>query len=229
MSNVSCPLCLHDGSVSFHEDEHRPYRRCPCCSLVFVPPAWHLSPAAERKVYDCHQNDPADPAYRRFLSRLFTPLNERLSPRSRGLDFGCGPGPALAAMFAEAGHEMRVYDPHYAPDPAALTGRYDFISSTEVFEHLRHPAATLRQLTALLRPGGWLGVMTKRVTDRQAFSRWHYRRDPTHIAFFATATFEWLAKHHGFTVDCVADDVVLLRRHNPSGEETPFDGSMATR
>ena len=63
-----------------------------------------------------------DAGYRRFLSKLADPLMARLAPGARGLDYGCGPGPALAAMLREAGHEVALYDPFFAPDPAPLSG-----------------------------------------------------------------------------------------------------------
>ncbi|MGB2360319.1 MAG: methyltransferase, partial [Porticoccaceae bacterium] len=64
-----------------------------------------MSSAAEKAIYDQHQNSPDDLQYRRFLSRLTEPLLERLGPCSRGLDFGCGPGPTLSVMMAEQGHD----------------------------------------------------------------------------------------------------------------------------
>ena len=42
----------------------------------------------------------------RFLGRLAEPLVERLDPGASGLDFGCGPGPALAAMLTRRGYTV---------------------------------------------------------------------------------------------------------------------------
>jgi 2-polyprenyl-3-methyl-5-hydroxy-6-metoxy-1,4-benzoquinol methylase len=66
-------------------------------------------------------------------------------------------------MLAEAGFEMSLYDPQFAPDRSVLTREGDFITATEVLEHLHRPAAELERLWSLLRPGGWLAVMTRRV------------------------------------------------------------------
>jgi hypothetical protein len=106
-----CPLCRHGQTVFFHRDVLRPYRQCRRCALVFVPPAYRLSPAAEKAHYDQHDNGPEDPGYRRFLSRLFAPMSARVHAPARGLDFGSGPGPTLSRMFAEAGYDMAIYDP----------------------------------------------------------------------------------------------------------------------
>ena len=136
----------------------------------------------------------------------------RLSDGARGLDFGCGPGPALAQMFAEAGFDMALYDPLFHPDPAALDARYDFITCTEVAEHLFEPAKVFDQFDVLLKPGGWLGIMTCFQTDDARFDNWHYRRDPTHVVFYREATFQWLADHHGWRLEIPRKDVVLLQK-----------------
>ncbi|WP_010629363.1 class I SAM-dependent methyltransferase [Halomonas sp. KM-1] len=208
----TCPLCASPHSRHFHHDARRDYYRCENCWLAFVPPEQRLSPEQERAVYDQHENRPDDPGYRRFLSRLFEPLQHRLAPGASGLDFGAGPGPTLSLMLEEAGHPMAIYDPFYAPDTAVLQRRYDFITATEVVEHLFAPGLELARLAALLPAGGWLGLMTKRVTDEVAFARWHYILDPTHVCFFSETSFEWLAEHLDMSVEFPAADVALLQK-----------------
>jgi Methyltransferase domain len=209
-----CRLCGAEQAGLFWQDRHRDYYRCGRCRLVYVPPRQYLSPAAEKAEYDLHNNDPDDPGYRRFLGRLFEPLQARLKAGSRGLDFGCGPGPALAAMLVEVGHEVALFDYFYAPDRSVLRRRYDFITATEVVEHLHRPGEELRALWDRLRPGGLLGLMTKLVLDREAFSRWHYRNDPTHVCFFSRETFVWLAGELGAGLEVIGKDVVLLTRRD---------------
>lgn len=204
-----CPLCQTAEGVLFYQDK-RIYYRCPMCLLVFVLPSQFLSPEGEKLAYDQHQNSPDDLAYRRFLGRLFEPVAQRLAPRSSGLDFGSGPGPTLSVMFAEAGHDMRIYDPFYAPDITPLQQQYDFITASEVAEHLHQPRQEFDRLWACLKPHGVLGIMTKRVLDADAFSRWHYKNDPTHVCFFSTETFQWLAGYWGAAVTFHDKDVVLF-------------------
>lgn len=214
---MDCPLCGDLASQSFHGDRLREYRQCAVCSLIFVPPRYFLSREDEKAEYDLHENSPLDTGYRRFLGRLFTPLNERLQPRSRGLDFGSGPGPTLSVMFEEVGHPMAIYDPFYAPDSEvlnhhALTRPYDFITATEVFEHLHDPRTDLDRLWSCLKPGGWLGVMTKLALGPDAFATWHYKNDRTHVCFFSRSTFRWLAKRWAAKLTFLGRDVMLLRR-----------------
>ncbi|MFT7587202.1 MAG: hypothetical protein ACI9EW_003644 [Cellvibrionaceae bacterium] len=213
MSDHQCPLCQQKNGAPFFQGAKRAYFHCPICQLVFVPPHQFLEPDEEKGRYDMHENSAEDPGYRRFLGRMFEPMLERLPPNSSGLDFGSGPGPTLSIMFEEAGHSMVIYDPFYAPDTAPLSHTYDFITATEVAEHLHHPRAELDRLWGCLRPGGYLGIMTKRVLDVEAFANWHYKNDPTHVCFFAAETFEWLAQLWGAECTIVGNDVVIFRKH----------------
>ena len=206
-----CPLC-GEVTEAFHVDGKREFRRCPECALISVPPHQRLAPHAEKAIYAQHENDPADAGYRHFLSRAWQAVRDRVSPPATGLDFGSGPGPTLSLMLAESGYAMAIYDKFYAPAASALDAHYDFITATEVFEHLDAPASTLAQLLACLRPGGWLVIMTKRARDREAFARWHYIRDPTHVAFFSDETFAWMAAQWDLRLEVVGRDVVALRK-----------------
>jgi predicted TPR repeat methyltransferase len=107
---------------------------------------------------------------------------------------------------------MRTYDPFYAADAGVFDERYDFITSTEVFEHLANPGREIGRLLTLLRPGGWLGIMTKRAGAEEAFPRWHYIQDPTHVSFFSEATFSYIAALHDLTLELPGADTVLLRK-----------------
>ena len=207
-----CPLCGYARVSDYAKDGLRSYLQCKECRLVFVAQQFHLSSEDERAVYDLHRNSPDDPGYRQFLSRLADPLLERLAPNSCGLDFGSGPEPTLSVILAEQGHQMSVYDPYYAPNQQALADRYDFITSTEVVEHLAAPGQELNRLWALLKPGGWLGIMTKLVVNRTAFGSWHYKNDPTHISFFSMQTFQYLAQRWETHAELFGKDVILMNK-----------------
>jgi SAM-dependent methyltransferase len=207
-----CPLCAGPEISAYFQDKRRPYLSCGDCSLVFVPPQAYLCRADERAEYDLHQNDIHDPGYRNFLSRLVRPLVERIPAGARGLDFGCGPGPALAHMLRDAGYEVLLYDSFYVPDRSVLQGGYDFICATEVVEHLHQPGKELSQLWSLLPPGGLLAVMTKLVRDPVAFASWHYKNDPTHVCFFSANTWRWWAAKQDASLEIIGADVIFLAK-----------------
>lgn len=207
-----CPLCKATNVSKTCQDRWRDYFRCATCKLVFVPPVHFLSAEEEKSRYDLHQNSPGDKDYRQFLSRLFIPMRQRLMPGSHGLDFGSGPGPTLSVMFEEVGYSMEIYDYFYAREPSLFEKRYDFITATEVVEHLHDPKKDLDRLWTCLKPGGNLGVMTKLLPDSDDFAHWRYKDDPTHICFFSRSTFEWLAAYWQTELTFADQDVILFNK-----------------
>ncbi|WP_428771938.1 class I SAM-dependent methyltransferase [Vibrio sp.] len=208
----SCPLCHSQQIEPYFRDSRRQYLHCSRCALVFVDPAQRLAADLEKAHYDLHENDPSDQGYRRFLSRLAQPLVQRLAASSNGLDFGCGPGPTLSLMLQEQGHQVELYDIYYHPDQSVLARQYDFVTATEVIEHLYQPDQVWQQWLNLVKPGGWLGLMTKLVIDAEAFAGWHYKNDPTHVVFFSRATFRYLAERDQLELEFIGKDVILLRK-----------------
>lgn len=207
-----CPLCHSEHLSLFHRDKHREYLICGQCQLVSVPEHYRLSAEDEKAFYDHHENDSDDAGYRRFLGRTWLPLLERLSPTQKGLDFGCGPGPTISVMADEVGIAMENYDLYYFPHEALLENQYDFITMTEVIEHVADAQGLLARLDVMMKPGSCLAVMTKRVLSQAAFAHWHYKQDLTHICFYSQATFEWIAKELNWQLEVIDKDVVFFTK-----------------
>jgi len=115
-------------------------------------------------------------------------------------------------MFEELGYPMEIYDPRYAADESVLEIEYDFVTATEVVEHLRSPKQTLDGMWQRVKPGGYLGIMSKLVIGQEAFANWHYKNDDTHICFYSKETFSWLAGQWRTEALFVDKDVVLFRK-----------------
>ena len=210
-----CPVCRASSPEHFLRISGRDYWRCSCCQARFLDPQQLPGLQVERAQYLLHENDPDDPRYRKFLAKLAEPLLEKLGAGSNGLDYGCGAGPALAGMLREAGHKMALYDPFFYSDRQPLEQTYDFITCTETAEHFHNPAEEFDSLDAMLRPGGWLGVMTCFQRDDALFANWHYRKDPTHVVFYRAATFEIIAKQREWSCEIPVKDVALMQK--PAG------------
>lgn len=179
--------------------------------MVHMSRECRLDPIGERKRYETHENDSGDPGYRRFLARLADPLVALLSPGATGLDYGSGPGPTLSVMLEEKGFLMSIYDPFFAPDRAALSRTYDFITCTETVEHFFDPGDEFERLSGLLRSGGRLALMTE-ILGAQEFDQWRYVRDATHVSFYRSTTMEWLASHFGWSIERPEATVVFFKK-----------------
>ena len=210
---MTCPLCLSKYCSEFYKDKFREYLQCSNCEFVFVPSQYHLSDFDEKERYDTHNNNPKDPRYRKFLSQLTQPLSDLLSYGSHGLDFGCGPGPTLSLMLEEEGHQVDLYDKYYVKDQSVFNKEFDFITLTEVIEHLSDPLFELERLTSILKPGGIIAIMTQTLSQGIDFEAWYYKNDPSHIGFYNQKSLQIFADHLGLKMSHYSDRVIFLKNN----------------
>ena len=188
----------------------RDFLQCTNCKLVFVPSDFHLTLTQQRDRYLEHNNDPMDSEYRAFLSRLRGPLLPLLKEGDVGLDFGCGPGPALAQMLRESGYKVDLYDPLFQDNKSVLEKNYDFVTCTETIEHFSNPAFDFALLDSVVKDGGVLGVMTSILYEEVIFEDWHYKLDPTHVSFYTPLTMEWLSNKFNWVIKSTHKNVYLF-------------------
>lgn len=212
MKTKTCPLCKNSNTTPFTQSENREYLHCSICDLVFVPSKYFLSQKEEKEIYDKHQNSPENQGYCDFLNRLVKPICAYTPKNGIGLDFGSGPGPTLSVIMEELGYKMHLYDYYYHNNPRVFEKSYDFITTTEVVEHLHDPYSEILKLWACLKSDGVLGIMTAFRPDDDKFTSWYYKRDLTHIRFFTETTFKWLAKHLEAEPIVPESGVVILKK-----------------
>jgi len=209
-----CSVCHSRELKHFKKVNSRYYWTCKICKARILSPQHWITPRDEFSHYQTHQNNSADPGYRRYASKLANPLMQKLTPRSKGLDYGSGPDPALAAILRENGHDMALFDPFFEPCKSVLEDIYDFVTCSEVAEHFYNPAKEFASIDKLVRPGGWIGVMTKFQTLNERFANWQYVRDPTHVVFYRKTTFEIIGKNRNWTPEFPCQDVVLFQKRS---------------
>lgn len=212
MLSTDCPLCQSSYHKLYTKGENREYLYCKTCDLVYVPKDMLPTLKQEKTKYDQHQNSPEDKGYRSFLNKLFQPMKTLLMQDAKGLDFGSGPGPTLSKMFEEAGFEIDIYDIFYAKNEKVFQKKYDFITSTEVIEHIHDVNFEILRLWDMLKSGGFLGIMTAFRPSKEEFDKWYYKRDLTHVRFFTPKTFEYLSVMTGGKIVYIADGVVILKK-----------------
>lgn len=219
-----CPLCQHEGaSVKLERRDPtfglRKYFECQNCTLIFLHPGLRLNSTQEKQRYDTHNNNPSDPDYLKFLRQLTEPLVKKIGEKTEGLDYGCGPGPAMDVLFKDQNVSVHHFDPFYFPDERLLKRKYDFITCSETVEHFYYPFAEFLKLQSMLKSGGILAVMTQLYDPNSVFETWWYHRDPTHVCFYQVETFHWIARKYRFAFEHPAKNIIFLSKKEEENAE----------
>jgi Zn ribbon nucleic-acid-binding protein len=205
-----CPLCQSENHTLIHKDQNREFLQCKDCGYIHVPKQYHLSESEEKLRYDTHNNDSQDARYRQFLSQLTIPLQGLIPENSIGLDFGSGPGPTLSLMLEEVGHQVDLYDKFYATNERVFDKEFDFVTLSEVIEHLSDPVFELERLKSILKTECCIAIMTQILTNEIDFSDWYYKNDPSHIGFYTRKSLIFLGNYLGFEVSFHSDRVIFF-------------------
>jgi 2-polyprenyl-3-methyl-5-hydroxy-6-metoxy-1,4-benzoquinol methylase len=162
----------------------------------------------------------ATSGFRRWRARDIA----RRRPPGTFLDIGCGSG-LLAASVAR--HGWRVMGTELSDESArharealgvpVVTGEFqtlelppasvDVVTMWQTFEHMREPAAVLKRVHEVLRPGGWLiiSVPNRRSWQaRFAGPRWFHLDVPRHLHHYGEATLRRMLEAASFRVDRVS-------------------------
>ena len=200
-----CKIC---GSLTKEIDDFslkKLYHFCPSCEAIFLDPDHYLSSNEEHTLYGHHQNSLENEGYVAMFENFLDFFWDELTCKQKSLDFGSGPTPVLSSLIERRGVKVECYDKFYQPQKCYENQMYDFITSTEVFEHLDDPLGTFSLLSQHLNPNGILALMTLfHTNDEVHFLQWWYRRDPTHIVFYTPKTLEMMAQKCGLR--CIKTD-----------------------
>lgn len=176
----------------------RKYYSCAGCGAIMLGADHFLSAEKEKQRYLAHNNDVDDPGYRKFVAPILNSVKAGFGREHQGLDFGAGPGPVISKQLKNDGYDIRLYDPLFHNDPAALETAYDYIVCCEVMEHFARPAEEFGRLRRLLKKNGKLLCMTRIYHSGIDFENWHYKNDTTHIFFYSMKTLEWIKANYDF-------------------------------
>ena len=196
---MKCPLCTYYPSICQLKSDLREYWFCQKCCLVFVSPKFFILEEDEVKRYLEHENSLDNEGYVNMFKEKINTIKKVCPEICTVLDYGCGYEPVLKALLERAGYQASVYDPNFFPNEDSQK-KYDLVISTETFEHFKKPQKELTQLIPKISNKGYLAVMTRFYPEKnntfclESFSKWYYKRDPTHVAFYGQNTFLWMAE-----------------------------------
>lgn len=207
-----CTLCDHPAAEEIPVSGCTSFRFCENCRLLSRPPESFPGWNEERLRYLTHTNHIADKKYQDFLRQLGDPVLKITPKGSIGLDYGCGQNTVLCNILEENGMKMQPYDPVFFP--RKLTRTYDFIVSTETFEHFFKPGAEITKLLKLLKPGGYLGIMTQFWENKDQVYHWRYARDYTHVCLYHRKTFDFIARQWSLDMKYSDENACVIFQKN---------------
>ncbi len=212
MNSPNCKICKAlIGQITILKNA-RIFYHCELCGFISLDPSFFLSEIDEKARYDLHENSLENSGYLKLLSD-FIEITIKPYAVYKILDYGSGPNPVLAKLLKEDKYDVDIYDPYYVPMDLTKLPQYDLIVSTETFEHFQDPLKELRLITSLLKPRGYLAVMTSFACPYEDFKAWRYKDDATHIAFYSMQTFKKLAELFAMEIIYSNDkNIIVLRR-----------------
>lgn len=209
---MKCRLCLTENNFApATGQDGKEYNLCNNCYLISALPADVIDVESEKNVYLSHENNIEHTGYVNFLNQAFQPAIKFINKDMIGLDYGAGYAAVLSQLLKLEGYKCEDYDPYFFEH--TLDKKFDYIFSTETLEHFYHPNKELTKIREILKQGGYLIVMTEQWYSLEDFKTWYYTRDPSHIAFYHSKSFDFICRNFGF--DKLYDDdhrVIILQK-----------------
>lgn len=202
-----CPACGAEKKIPYEPLKAHHLVRCASCGLVFTA----LEPSNADLVAFYSRYQSVEDISQVTLARYEEVLDSFEPFRNTGhiLETGCGSGIFMAraalrgwqvhgteiganALTAASARGVQMSDgpldpKNYPPD------HFDIVCSIEVIEHLKDPRAELRNVMAVLRPGGLFYVTTPNfncLARRLSPGTWNVASFPEHLSYFTPRTLD---------------------------------------
>jgi len=212
---LDCHICRKNTNFFIDEKTNIKYYYCQKCEYIFKSSEYYQDFVVQKKRYDLHKNDENSKSYEAYFQRFLDFIIPLIEDPKDALDFGCGASLLLSKMFKKYNIKCEGYDPIYFPDTLSTNKKYNLITSIEVFEHLYQPRVVFENLIQGLKKEGYLAIQTEfHPNNIDAFKKWYYHHDPTHIVFFTRKTFKILCEMTGCKI--ISDNgknMILLKKY----------------
>jgi len=145
------------------------------------------------------QNDGVEnQEYVNILNQLIEPVLPFLSPEMNGLDYGCSSEPALSILLKKRGLKCQDYNP--GNSTLIENETFDYIFVNNCLSEFFLPAKELQKINNLLKPDGYLIIANEKWTTPEAFTRLSHAKDNTHVTFYHTNTFRYIAEKYKLSI-----------------------------
>jgi len=215
--NTSCRICKTPSAIFL--EEKRTFYKCPVCSLIFTNET--ASQEEAEKHYKGQWTPGKDAFWSKQCTEILNILNQYgLNKENRILDFGAGSG-EITRGLQQRGYNVTPLEPMmdgYLKDQN-YQEPFDVIIAVEVIEHLLNPYDEFREMEKVLSERGILffttlmtNPMMGQPNEKEIFSSWWYKNDPTHVSFFCNNALFKMAEILKCEVNIFGDQVFTLYR-----------------
>ncbi len=223
---MRCPVCNSDSILDSCQSGKNRVMRCQSCSSEFLKNyKQNRDHIYSRSYYDPWNLEEDDTATARMKHLNFQNLIDRLEKRCEGvngkkfLDIGCATGYMLDVAREKGCEVYGVELSTWACTQAVKRHKnvfnksleecsfarnfFDFISMTDVLEHIDSPHIFFEELNRIIKRGGYVLITTP---DNLSWSRrcmgrkwFHFNKDD-HIIFYNRKALSYISGLHGFQV-----------------------------
>ena len=220
MKQPHCNLCHSLNTNRLFEKSDAVYYTCIDCGFTFS--CNKTNPNFENSIDDFEPSYLAyfgeQPSDKRNHESLLNWINTFIQPENAALlDIGCGSGKWVSFL-----HQWNIpatgIEPSAVLFTAFLTGKqgflctsstellknfpgkqYDIITVFDVLEHSRDPLLFIQEISALLKPGGFVFISTPDVSSlhRKLTGKWWHYFNHYHASFFSKQTLSAAAEKAG--------------------------------
>jgi len=218
--STECRLCL--TPAEFFYKDGRTFFKCPECSLIFT------NDLPEKSLEENHyrsQWEATDPDFWKKQTDGLLQYVQAYGTPGHILDFGAGSG-EMTRELEGRGYRVTPLEPMkdgFLKDQS-YGYSFDVVIGIEVIEHLADFWSELREIEKVLSENGivlFSTLFTNAFIDSpqapEAFAKWWYKDDPTHVSFFCNRSLAKMADLGGYDIDIIGQQVFVLRKASSSG------------
>ncbi len=223
---VICPLCRQTNVTKFWAMPGYKLAKCANCSLVWDPFPLDNTLVQYEKNYFVNDNPKGGYANyfegMRINRQTFSDRLRRIAKKTGFCSHLIDVGSALGDCLLEAqklkwDHSIGVEPSLFACKESQKRGvkaicttlensdlpsnKFNVALSQDVIEHIPDPVTNLKQINRILKPNGWLFLVTPNIGglwSKVLGSRWYHYKPVEHIIYFSPATIKVALKNAGF-------------------------------
>lgn len=228
---MTCPICSKStvllGKVDLNRDclgllplqneKFIEYYICTYCKFISAPTMYKwASKEFREKIYN-NEYTKIDPDFISVRPRVMARSLVELCPDPRGvkhLDYGGGTG-TLSNILKEVQWDSSYYDP-YMSTQSKPSGKFNLVTSIEVFEHSNNPKKLIKDILEVLSSKGVL-IFTTFLSDNKQSIDWNYIAPRNgHISIYSKLSLELLAKQYNMNFRSFSETTHIMWKKVPN-------------